>query len=81
MHDGIRRKNSVENVEVGARDGLQREPDILPTEKKVALIQAAIVTDGASSTWAISHAQRLPETIEHTRQCALDGARAWQSHR
>jgi hydroxymethylglutaryl-CoA lyase len=34
--------NSVEIVEVGARDGLQNEPDILPTEKKVALIQAAI---------------------------------------
>jgi len=33
---------SVEIVEVGARDGLQNEPDILPTEKKVALIQAAI---------------------------------------
>jgi len=34
--------NSVEIVEVGARDGLQNEPDILPTEKKIALIQAAI---------------------------------------
>jgi hydroxymethylglutaryl-CoA lyase len=34
--------NGVEIVEVGARDGLQNEPDILPTEKKIALIQAAI---------------------------------------
>lgn len=42
MHHGVRRMNSVEIVEVGARDGLQNEPDILPTQKKVALIQAAI---------------------------------------
>lgn len=34
--------NSVEIVEVGARDGLQNEPDILPTDQKVSLIQAAI---------------------------------------
>ncbi|WP_313588231.1 hypothetical protein [Aquidulcibacter sp.] len=34
--------NSVEIVEVGARDGLQNEPDILPTQKTVTLIQAAI---------------------------------------
>ncbi len=42
MHHGVRRMNSVEIIEVGARDGLQNEPDILPTQKKVALIQAAI---------------------------------------
>jgi hydroxymethylglutaryl-CoA lyase len=34
--------NSVEIVEVGARDGLQNEPDILPTSTKLQLIQSAI---------------------------------------
>ena len=33
---------AVEIVEVGARDGLQNEPDILPTATKVALIHRAI---------------------------------------
>jgi hydroxymethylglutaryl-CoA lyase len=33
---------AVEIVEVGARDGLQNEPDILPTSTKVALINRAI---------------------------------------
>jgi hydroxymethylglutaryl-CoA lyase len=33
---------SVEIVEVGARDGLQNEPDILPTATKVELINRAI---------------------------------------
>lgn len=33
---------AVEIVEVGARDGLQNEPDILPTADKVALIERAI---------------------------------------
>ncbi len=33
---------AVEIVEVGARDGLQNEPDILPTATKVALIRRAI---------------------------------------
>jgi hydroxymethylglutaryl-CoA lyase len=32
----------VEIVEVGARDGLQNEPDVLPTATKVALIERAI---------------------------------------
>jgi hydroxymethylglutaryl-CoA lyase len=35
-------RNSVEVVEVGARDGLQNELEILPTETKVALIERAI---------------------------------------
>lgn len=42
MRHGVLTMNSVEIVEVGARDGLQNEPDILPTDQKVALIQAAI---------------------------------------
>jgi hydroxymethylglutaryl-CoA lyase len=32
----------IEIVEVGARDGLQNEPDILPTSTKIALINKAI---------------------------------------
>jgi hydroxymethylglutaryl-CoA lyase len=32
----------IEIVEVGARDGLQNEPDILPTSTKIALIHKAI---------------------------------------
>lgn len=32
----------IEIVEVGARDGLQNEPEVLPTETKVALIERAI---------------------------------------
>lgn len=33
---------SIEIVEVGPRDGLQNEPDILPTETKAALIERAL---------------------------------------
>jgi hydroxymethylglutaryl-CoA lyase len=36
--------NSVEIVEVGPRDGLQSEPDLLPTAVKVALIKRLIAT-------------------------------------
>ncbi|MCU0881975.1 MAG: hydroxymethylglutaryl-CoA lyase [Hyphomonadaceae bacterium] len=32
----------VEIVEVGARDGLQNEPEILPTDTKIALIERAV---------------------------------------
>jgi hydroxymethylglutaryl-CoA lyase len=35
-------QNRVEIVEVGARDGLQNEPDILPAETKITLIRRAM---------------------------------------
>jgi hydroxymethylglutaryl-CoA lyase len=35
---------SIEIVEVGARDGLQNEPDLIPTHDKIALITKAIAS-------------------------------------
>jgi len=38
----VAKGTSVEILEVGARDGLQNEPEILSTATKVALIQRAM---------------------------------------
>ena len=57
--------NSVEIVEVGARDGLQNEPDILPTEKKVALIQAAIAAGVRRiETASFVNSRRVPQMAD-----------------
>ena len=42
-------QNKVTIVEVGPRDGLQSEPEVLSTESKLAFISKAI--DAASHVW------------------------------
>lgn len=37
-------KQPIEMVEVGARDGLQNEPELIPTETKIALIERMIAS-------------------------------------
>jgi hydroxymethylglutaryl-CoA lyase len=56
---------AIELVEVGPRDGLQNEPDIIPTETKLALI-ARMIGYGARRLEVASfvHPQRVPQMAD-----------------
>jgi hydroxymethylglutaryl-CoA lyase len=55
----------VEIVEVGARDGLQNEPDILATETKVALIERAIAAGARRiETASFVNPKRVPQMAD-----------------
>jgi hydroxymethylglutaryl-CoA lyase len=62
----------IEIVEVGARDGLQNEPDILPTSTKIALIQKAI-TAGIKRIETVSfvNSRRVPQMAD--AEAVMDG--------
>jgi hydroxymethylglutaryl-CoA lyase len=57
--------NSIELVEVGPRDGLQNEPDIIPTDTKLALI-GRMLGYGARRLEVASfvHPQRVPQMAD-----------------
>jgi hydroxymethylglutaryl-CoA lyase len=58
-------ETSVEIVEVGARDGLQNEPDILPTATKVALINRALAAGIARiETASFVNPRRVPQMAD-----------------
>jgi hydroxymethylglutaryl-CoA lyase len=55
----------IEIVEVGARDGLQNEPDILPTAAKVALIEHAIAAGARRiETASFVNPKRVPQMAD-----------------
>lgn len=55
----------IEIVEVGARDGLQNEPEIVPTHQKVALITKAIAAGiKRIETASFVNAKRVPQMAD-----------------
>jgi hydroxymethylglutaryl-CoA lyase len=62
----------IEIVEVGARDGLQNEPDILPTSTKIALIHKAMAAGiKRIETVSFVNPRRVPQMAD--AEAVMDG--------